>query len=345
MILKSTLHLRFCLAAFLLVGEISLHAQDVHFSQFYHAPLTLNPALTGVSRGDMRFTGLYRSQWNSAQAPYKTILVSAENRFYTIAHETWWLSGGINLFYDRAGDSNFSTANAMLSGSYTKMLDKFNFLSVGLAAGFGQRRFDMADLTFDNQWNGSVFDPNRPTREDFDDPNLAYPDFGAGFNWRGQSGLKRTKMDLGAGVYHLTRPNQGYKDSEKNQLPVRTSLYFMPTFQVSKKVDIVGFGTTQMQGSDFEALAGAAGRLHLSEQKSKEIALQFGFTFRFNAIGDALIPAAELHYHQWLIGLSWDVNVSNFSTATNRNGGPEIAVQYLFRKVYPLKAFKACPLL
>jgi hypothetical protein len=46
-----------------------------------------------------------------------------------------------------------------------------------------------------------------------------------------------------------------------------------------------------------------------------------------------------------MVGFSWDVNVSGFSAATNRNGGPEFTVRYIIHKVYPLKAFKACPLI
>ncbi|MEM6697047.1 MAG: type IX secretion system membrane protein PorP/SprF, partial [Bacteroidota bacterium] len=39
-------------------------AQDIHFSQIGYSPLNLNPALTGIFEGDMRFTGNYRQQWN-----------------------------------------------------------------------------------------------------------------------------------------------------------------------------------------------------------------------------------------------------------------------------------------
>ncbi len=329
----------------MMVTGISIWAQDIHFSQFYNAPLHLNPALTGVSKADIRAVGIYRSQWNAANAPYKTILASVENRFYSIDHESWWLSGGMSVFYDRAGDSRFSTTNVQLSGSYTRMLNKTNFLTFGLAGGFGQRRFEIQNLTFDNQWNGSIFDENRPINENFDEPNLAYPDFSIGLNWRGQAKSSRSKIDLGVSSFHFNRPNQSFQPNDKSQLPQRMSMYVMPTIEVAPKVDIVGATSFQNQGSDVEALGGIAGRLHLSEQKSKEIAVQFGVTFRFNSIGDALVPAAELHYHQWIVGLSWDLNVSGFSVATNRNGGPEIGIQYLFKKVLPLKAYQACPLL
>ncbi|MBI5914501.1 MAG: PorP/SprF family type IX secretion system membrane protein [Bacteroidetes bacterium] len=342
--MKTKLHLRFPVLV-LLLGSFSLCAQDIHFTQFYNAPLTMNPALTGISKGDIRLSSLYRSQWNAANSPYKTFNVSAEKKFYNITHDSWWLSGGLDIFYDRAGDANQATTHIVLTGSYTKMLDRNNFISLGLSAGIGQRQFEFGNLTFDNQWNGDIFDPDRPVNENFNDPNLLYPDFGIGFNYRAQKARSRSKFDLGAGAFHFNRPNQSYQENDKSQLPVRLGMYAMPVFQISGTGDVVGAITTQMQDKYFEALASVGYRYHLSTKKSKEVAVQLGVGFRFNAIGDAVTPAAEFHYRDWMVGLSWDMNVSGFSTATNRNGGPEIAVRYIIHKVYPLKAYKACPLI
>ncbi len=348
-ILKTKIHLRYLLTLSVLMAVTWLSAQDIHFSQYYNSPLTTNPALTGVSAGDIRFGGLYRSQWSAANAPYKTVQVEADKKFYTMAHTDWWLSAGINVFYDRAGDGNAENTNLMLSGSYTRMLDRQNFITIGVSAGFGQRRFDFNNLTFDDQWNGQVFDPNRAVNEAFPDANLIYPDFGIGFNWRGQGnkfmGKGRTKIDLGTGAFHLNRPNQSYQTSDKSELPVRMIIYLLPTIQLNKSGDIVGHASYQLQQEYREALAGVGYRHYISTKKSKEIAVQLGFSYRFNAIGDAFIPAVEFHYRELMVGLSWDVNVSDFSVATNRNGGPEIGIRYIIKKVYPLRAFKACPLI
>jgi type IX secretion system PorP/SprF family membrane protein len=333
---------------FMLLGSQWLFGQDIHFSQFYHSPLTLSPALTGVSSGDIRIGGIYRSQWNAADSPYRTILASADKKFYTGAHPDWWLSAGLNLFNDRAGDGNFSTTAVNVSGSYTRMLTRDNFLTIGVAAGFGQRTFDFDEFTFDNQWNGTIVDFSRATGENFNDTNNGFPTFAAGFNWRGQrakfTGKPRTKMDLGAGVFHINTPDQSFKN-DQSDLPFRISFYFLPTIQLNQQFDVVGAGTVQIQGEYTEMLAGAALKYHLSTKKAKELALQFGFTTRFNSIGDAVIPAAELHYRSIMVGFSWDVNISDFSAATNRNGGPELTLRYIIRKVYPLSAFKACPLI
>ena len=56
-------------------------AQDVHFSQYYAAPLTLNPALTGLVNGVFRASFNYRNQWFNIPtlntiAPYQTYQAS-----------------------------------------------------------------------------------------------------------------------------------------------------------------------------------------------------------------------------------------------------------------------------
>ena len=47
-----------------------LHAQDGHYTQFYQNPLYLNPALIGDPSGAIRLGGIYRTQWQSVEAPY-----------------------------------------------------------------------------------------------------------------------------------------------------------------------------------------------------------------------------------------------------------------------------------
>ena len=47
-------------------------SQDLHFSQFFEAPLLRNPALAGIFTGDYRIQGVYRDQWNSFTNAYRT---------------------------------------------------------------------------------------------------------------------------------------------------------------------------------------------------------------------------------------------------------------------------------
>ena len=55
----------------------SAMAQDPHFTQYFASPLTLNPALTGLTQGDLRLAANYRSQWSSVSSnPYVTGTIS-----------------------------------------------------------------------------------------------------------------------------------------------------------------------------------------------------------------------------------------------------------------------------
>lgn len=328
-----------------MLGSLRLFAQDLHFSQFYNAPLTMNPALTGISKGDIRLTSLYRSQWNAANSPYKTFNVSAEKKFYNINHDRWWFSAGIDLFHDQAGTGDLSNNHVALTGSFTRQLDRNSFLSFGATLGLGQRGFDLGNLSFDNFWNGQTVDYNRPTGEDFDNTSIVYPDMGAGINIRRQFPRSRSKIDFGVGIFHVNKPQQSYYENKDSELPIRGCITILPSIQVNPTGDFVGAATVQQQGDYFESLVNVGYRHYLSTQRAKELAVQFTLGFRFNKIGDAFMPAAELHYRDLMVGLSWDMNVSKFKEATNRNGGPEIAIRYIIHKVYPIKLFKACPLI
>ncbi|RMG79537.1 MAG: type IX secretion system membrane protein PorP/SprF, partial [Bacteroidetes bacterium] len=322
-----------------------VNAQDVHFSQYYNSPLTINPALSGLSGADFRFSGTYRSQWSSALSPYTTFYGGADWMYFNPRKTNGFFSAGFVLSHDDAGDSNLKTTGIGISGAYTHALGAENFLTIGILAGLGQRTFDLNNLTWDNQFNGDVFDPNRPSRENFDNGSYFFPDMGIGLNWHGQKTDTRARLDVGVAAFHINQPNQSFSKSHEIKLPVRWSLYFLPVIQVADKIDLLLQGTAQMQGPDFEALGGGAGRFHLSTKRARELAIQLGVGYRFNSIGDAIIPGIEVHYQTWRVGFTYDVNVSGFSEATNRNGGPEITVRYIIKKVRPLKAFKNCPLI
>ena len=172
-----------------------------------------------------------------------------------------------------------------------------------------------------------------------------YPDFNIGVNWHGQKTDTRSRLNVGAAVYHFNKPKQSFQEADGIKLPMRLSLYFLPVVQLTEKIDFLLQTTAQIQGPDFEALAGGAARVHINTKRAREVAVQFGIGYRFNQFGDAIIPGLELHYRTWVAAITYDLNVSGFTEATNRKGGPEINFRYLITKVRPLKVFKNCPLI
>ncbi|HEU4901812.1 MAG TPA: type IX secretion system membrane protein PorP/SprF, partial [Flavisolibacter sp.] len=73
-----------------------VHAQDLHFSQFFRSPLVTNPANTGfMPEGDYRMGVNYRNQWSSVmQVPYKTMSVFGDMQAMRSNSENGWLGLG-----------------------------------------------------------------------------------------------------------------------------------------------------------------------------------------------------------------------------------------------------------
>src|SRR4249919_1609661 len=93
-------------------------AQDIHFSQYFSAPLTINPALTGGFAGDYRAGVNYRTQWGSVTVPYRTFdLYGDLNIGRRIISRNFW-AVGLNVISDRAGDGDLSVTKIMGSGAY-----------------------------------------------------------------------------------------------------------------------------------------------------------------------------------------------------------------------------------
>ena len=58
--------------------------QDHIYSQFYNAPIYLNPALTGQFEGDIRFNALYRNQWTGLASDFSYMSASADLNLHQI---------------------------------------------------------------------------------------------------------------------------------------------------------------------------------------------------------------------------------------------------------------------
>lgn len=333
------------------------NAQDFHYSQFFNAPLHLNPGLTGIYNGDIRYMGNYRSQWANVPAKYQTFTVAVDAKFIKKTFKKGFLSGGMELNYDQAGLSRMRLIDINLSGSYTATFSEHFLMTVGAAGRVGQHSFDPADLSFENQYNETLgqYNPDAPTGEYFDQTSHFFPDLSTGINFRFQdidaSALvnrldKRSKLDVGIGVFHLLRPNQSFIGTQKVQLPMRLSPYLMGTLQLGDYFDFVLNGTAQFQNA-YREIVGLAGlKIYLNRKLGKQFALQLDFGYRYaNAFGDALIPGVEFFFNGWQAGFTYDVNISAFNVATLKKGGPELSVRYIFRKVRPLPIFKICPLI
>ncbi|MBX9851642.1 MAG: PorP/SprF family type IX secretion system membrane protein [Cytophagaceae bacterium] len=122
----------------ILIGAVAF-SQDMHFSQFYNSPLTLNPALTGKMKEDFRFSLIHRRQWKQINSPYMTSAIAGDVNFRVgDASKNQKVGAGILFMNDDLGDGIFKNQSIMLSGAFHKTIGSQmrHKISLGAQSGF-----------------------------------------------------------------------------------------------------------------------------------------------------------------------------------------------------------------
>ena len=333
--------------AFLFIAcSINVKAQDIHFSQFYYSPFNQNPSLIGVFAGDQRFIGNYRSQWNKVPVGYKTFSGSYDQRVHIKGVENSLIGLGGIINYDRAGDSKLQTANIGLGGSVTHQIAENHFLSGGLIATVSQRSFDLGGLYFNDQFNGEQYDPNRVSGEQAINKLNAkfYFDAALGINWHYQVPAKRRRLDFGFALNHINQPKVNFYSNQDIKLYSRWNGFADFSTRIAEKFDILVRASWQLQKKYNENLVGLGVKYYHNQGQYNELGIQLGVAMRFNDFSDAIAPGIELHYQKWIVGFTYDINVSDFNIATSGRGGPELAIIHKIFKVKDLKEVRDCPI-
>lgn len=318
------------------------NAQDFHYSQFYHAPLSVNPALTGIFNGDKRITVSVRDQWRSVPVPWFTTSVGYDFKVYPKDHKSSFFALGGFFNYDRQGDSKLTLGNINISGSYHYLLNRRNIITVGLLGGYSLRGFDSADLTWDRQWDGFGVDTGIDPGENLNRGRLGFFESGAGLNYRYQKS-SRTKLDLGVGAWHLIEPNITFNDSDNLKLPRRFSFYGIGLIKLTDKLDFQLDGLYQIQNTYNELIVGGLFDLYLNKKPGKRTNLQIGGGYRIGEL-PVIYPKIALQYNEYFVAFSYDIDISELNQHTNYRGGPEIHFRYIITDVKPLGQFKVCPI-
>ncbi|MEL6865055.1 MAG: PorP/SprF family type IX secretion system membrane protein [Bacteroidota bacterium] len=323
---------------------VSLSAQDIHFSQYYLNPLNINPALTGVFEEDMRFMGHYRSQWQSVPVSYLTFTGAFDTKLNIKAIREGYFAVGGTFNFDQAGDGDLSLAQLNLMASYTRALSDQIMMTGGFQLGTGQRSFDPNQLTWANQYDGDIFNAGLSSGENFANTSVGFLDVGAGLNFFISNDDRKSFANVGLGVNHVNRPRQEFNEQSDARLPVRYTLYAYGNTNINDRWALLLHAQGQLQDVATELVTGPGVHFRVRDEPGNQLAVRFLLSYRFSGLSDAIVPIAELHYQSWRLGLSYDINISDYNRATNGQGGPELALWYTITKVKPLKSFKACPI-
>lgn len=317
-----------------LVLSVSAVAQDVHFTQYFSSPLTLNPALTGMVQCDLRLATNYRSQWSSVSSnPYITGSLS-----YDMATMKGKLNNGdavgigVIMLYDKSGLGALTNITAGLSAAYHKALgyEKKHTLSLGFQGALVQKSIDFNKLKFEDQFNPSSGVPEYQTGENIGNADLNYPDFNAGIMYSGRVSDFATAY-AGFSYYHITQPVETFLKSgggtTDHKIAARYTGYLGGSFNLNENIVLYASGLYQQQAKAIEAVMGASVGFVLNPGYDPEFTrstiLYLGGWYRY---GDAVAPYVAFEMQKFTFGLSYDVNVSSFTPATNGNGAYELSV-------------------
>ncbi len=184
-------------------------AQDPQLSQFYAAPMYLNPALTGNTYQD-RVSMNYRLQWPHIGTGYRTYAVAYDHRSSTTNSGI----GGM-VMHDQAGSYQLSFTQAALCYSYEARINRRSGVRGGLRLGYTQRAVDPSRLLFADQVIREASSSIEPMIID----RISYFDASAGFLYFNE------KFWAGFSLNHLNQPQQSLSVAGDVKLPMRTSVH------------------------------------------------------------------------------------------------------------------------
>jgi type IX secretion system PorP/SprF family membrane protein len=209
-------------------------AQDPQFSQFYAAPLYLNPAFAGSS-GLTRVGINYRNQWPSLNANFVTYSTYFDHFF-----EDYNSGIGIILLSDREGLVGLQSHSAGLQYAYQlRLTDNLTFRP-GFNVAATTKNINFNNLVFESQINPITgYDPNLGSGEDGFNNNVFYVDFGIGGLFYSQ------QFWFGGSAHHITEPNQSFADEGAAALPMKISFHAGYKFPIHSAHNNYVFGNVR----------------------------------------------------------------------------------------------------
>jgi len=307
-----------------LLSSIKVIAQDFHYSQFYAAPLYLNPALTGST--ELSRVGVnYRKQWPGLDHDF-----NAYSAYFD--HYSFDLRSGIGLAVNSFQETNMKVNTTDVSAFYSynlQLAESWNF-RMGTQVSWVRRSAALDNLIFGDQvdlFNRTINAGTIDNVPDFEP--YSYLDIGFG------ALLNNENFWLGSSFHHINEPGLSfYPDDEIGFLPIKWSVHGGWNFPL---------GANQYFGSKFDNMASVM--VNYKKQgpfQQFDIGSQLLYRSLITGMSYRGIPGMRGLPNQdsiiflvglkletgMVIGYSYDFMVSNIGTQTK--GAHEISLRYQF---------------
>jgi type IX secretion system PorP/SprF family membrane protein len=306
-----------------LTWQAKVTAQDLHFSQYFNAPLLVNPANTGfIPDGDYRVGMNYRNQWANIGNPYKTFSVFADGQFFANRFENGWIGIGGALMRDVAGAGNLTTTRAFGSIAYHQALGLGSLISGGFNIGWINKRVDFSKLTFDNQWNGKFFDISAPTNEPFATNQVNYFALQAGLNYAYYPN-ENTYFNIGFSASNLNQPNESFFSPGlvDTRVPIRITTFINGSFRTGDEWIVNPNVYVSKMTTAVEVVAGGNVQRKLDDDGSMQLIM--GGYYR---VSDAIIPMVGFQKNGYRFTFNYDATASSLKNYNQTRGAYEVSI-------------------
>jgi type IX secretion system PorP/SprF family membrane protein len=310
----------------LLATTFSAVAQtDPHFTQNYTYPLYINPALTGSSDGEYRVSAVYRGQWGSISNPYRTMGVSFDTRTNKN------IALGVNLLNQSAGDAGFNYLSTYGSIAYTGVKfgkDNYHRVVLAIQVGMISRRVDPSKFKWGEQWNPITgYNSGNATTETFARSSSTSLDMGFGALYFDATPGKKYNAFGGISTFHINKPKDpivASHSTEVNTIPLRLTMHGGVSYNLFERTMIVPHMLHMRQGTASETMFGT----YIQYNVNPETDIMVGGYYRFK---DAIAPFVGVDYKNFIVGLSYDANVSKLNAMSRNVNSFELSLTYVKR--------------
>ncbi len=318
---------KYVLAVLLFMVVRLAAAQDPQFTQFYAAPLYLNPAFAGSALAP-RVMVNYRNQW-PAITNYVTTMVGVD-------HYIEKINSGVGLLIqsDNQGQGRIQSTDIGLQYAYQFQVGESSFVRLGLQGSYVNRSVNYFGLTTGDQFTAQGFITGSVSADPLlqGSPKNKYLDFSTG-------GLYYSDWFwVGVSAHHINRPDQGFYSSN-DRLPMKGSIQAglrIPLdgvtglgYEQDREISISPVIMYKFQGKYDQLDLGA----YLTYAPLTIGAYYRGIPFKkYNQTlnnHDAVALLAGYRMDKFSIGYSYDVTIS---TLGNSGGSHELSLSYIFDK-------------
>ncbi len=306
--------------------------QDIQFSQYYAAPLYLNPALAGINQA-ARAGVNYRNQWPSIDASFETFSAYADVNF-----DEKNSSVGLLLMSDQAGIAGLNASEIALQYAYQVNVNYKWTFRPAMQVSYATRSIDYSKIVFGDQLDNNGLTGN-PSGELFNSDRASYFDIGLG------GIVFSERIWLGVSMHHIREPNISINGGD-DPLPRKFSVhggYRIPLMTAYRKGETASGYERSITPTFNYRSQGDFKQLDVGLYVTRA-PLIFGLWYRgipivSNEFGgtnsEAIIGMIGVVQKSFTLGYSFDYTLSNLGIASG--GAHEISLTYTFKWGDPRK--------